>query len=200
MRSRFKAALAAVVLACLGGTSQADEYQTVIKPLERPDPATVKVPALPLTIGPKERIDADSYFYFHKDGVSYETAFADLEQCRLYAGSARQFTLPPKFVALGTNVITREFDRTDHMQWYYQQYGMVGGMTASIMAAIIVPMVDEDNRNATMRRCMGYKGYQRYGLSSKAYKQIDSDSPAEKTARLALLASGPKPQTAEAGL
>jgi hypothetical protein len=195
--TRFGLTLAAAGLA-LATAAIADDGVIALEPLKMPDPATVTVPALPLTFGSKERVDADSLFYFHKQGVSYQTAFADLDQCRLYAQSAMLFAQPPKFVPLGTGAIRRD-PIVPNTDFYYNQYGIVGGMTASIIFAVVVTQVSEDNRNATARRCMAFKGYRRYGLSSAAAGKIDTGTEAEKQARRALIAAGPVPQAQEAG-
>jgi hypothetical protein len=194
--TRFGIALAVAGLAL--STAAAADGVIALEPLKAPDPATITAPALPLTFGPKDRIDADSYFYFHKQGVSYEAAFADLDQCRLYAQSATLFAQPPKFVPLGTTTIRRD-PVTPNTDFYYNQYGLVGGVTASIIFMAVTAQVNEDNHNATVRRCMAYKGYKRYGLSSAASGKIDTGTEAEKQARRALIAAGPAPQSKEAG-
>jgi len=67
-------------LGCLPASAQ-----TRIDPLTRPDATSVTVPNLAFTPTKRDISDFGEYFYFHKDGVSYEHAFADLEQCRINA-------------------------------------------------------------------------------------------------------------------
>lgn len=193
MRTARRMTLAAGVLICLGGISPADTVQSALTPLERPAAETVTVPALPLPFSEKDRSGADDYFYFHKAGVSYEAAFADLDVCRLYTETAVTMIMPPKFVPLGKDVVVREV-QTGY-PWHYQQYGIVGGLLIDYFASI----AQRDNAHATMRRCMAYKGYKRYAVSEKIRESLDSGKPAEKTARLALIASGPAPTAGEVG-
>jgi hypothetical protein len=193
MRAAKQMALAAGVAIGLGGIASADTVQSALTPLVRPAAETVTLPALPLPFTEKDRSAADDYFYFHKNGVGYETAFADLDVCRLYTETAVTMIMPPKFVPLGGDVVVREV-QTGY-PWHYQQYGLVGGLLIDYFAAI----AQRDNAHATMRRCMAYKGYKRYAVSEKIRESLDSGTPAEKIAKLALIASGPAPQAGEVG-
>ena len=60
-----------------------------------------------------------------------------------------------------------------------------------------------------MRRCMGYKGYERYGLNKDLWQEFNFEegfSGEEESKRQAMLAqqakvaSGPKPEAKELGL
>ena len=77
------AAIAAMTLLCLAGTAGAEDAPRYLMALTRPEPASVTLPTLPLPFTEKDRRDSDSNFYFHKPRVTYEVAFADLDQCRL---------------------------------------------------------------------------------------------------------------------
>jgi hypothetical protein len=177
---------AAILIACsLGATSAS--AQPTIKSIERPDPASVTVPDLAFKPGRRDPVGYDDYFYFHKSGVSYERAFADMDQCRIQGEMAQIVAPIPRFIPLGGEPVNRpERDR-----WApFAMYGVIG----MIMADIIIESVQEDLAMTTGRKCLAYKGYHRYGTTRTIYKQIDSGADAEKLARKARIASGPPPQ------
>jgi len=120
-----------------------------------------------------------SYFYFHKPGVSYEKAFADLDQCRQYGQASQIALLVPTFVPMGNALVKGPMIPTD----VYPGPGL--------LVLYMMQETQEDNERATMRRCMAYKNYGRYGISRAIWKQIDTGTDAEKLARQALIASGP---------
>lgn len=155
-------------------------------PLERPDPATLKVPE----INTPAKSDAgrfDDQFFFYKSGVSYARAFADMDQCRINVAMARMFAPTPRFVPLGRALETP----AGRSGWeLFPMFGL-GGM---LLADAFIAGAEDDLALATARKCMAYKGYRRYGLSRGLSKQIDSGTDAEKLGRRALIASGPLPQ------
>lgn len=168
---------------CLG-ISTADA-QTVIEPLERPDPATVILPDMTFKATPSDVRRFEDYYYFHKPGVSYERAFADLEQCRVYAAMAQMIPLMPTILPIGDVPVQTDGPRFGMPS----QFGYLGGVLANSLIAAGA----EENSIATNRRCMIYKGYHRYGTSRDLFKKIDSGGDAEKQARKALIASGAQP-------
>lgn len=134
---------------------------------------------------PKDVRRFDDYYYFHKSGVSYEHAFADLEQCRVYAAMAQLIPRMPTVIPVGDVPV-----RTDGVRFGTPSpFGYVGGAFANSLIAA----GEEENSTATNRRCMTYKGYRRFGTSRALFKQIDGGGDAEKEARKALLASGVEP-------
>jgi len=185
------AAITTVTLFCLADASGAEDAPRYLTAFTRPDPASVILPKLPLTFSEKDRRASDSNFYFYKAGVTYEAAFADLDQCRLYALSSRLVALPPTFVPLGTDMVTS--GKTVMSPSFPMQYGVVG----TIFAGIIVAAAEDDHALATTRRCMAYKGYKRYATSRSVAKQIEDGTETDKLARLAIIASGPQPNVGE---
>src|SRR4051812_38775616 len=145
---------AVVTTCCLGATSAG--AQSTIKTIERPDPATVTVPDLAFKPSKSDPRGYDDYFYFHKSDVSYERAFADMDQCRIQGQMAQIVAPIPRFIPLGGEPVNRpERDR-----WApFAQYGVIG----MVMADIIIASVQEDLEIATGRKCLAYKGYHRYG-------------------------------------
>ena len=181
MRPEAKRALAAAAAIVPLALSPA-AAQTAITALERPDAASVTVPDMAaFKPTPRDARSFDDYFYFHKSGVSYTRAFADLEQCRINAALAQVTALVPTLLPLG--------DVPASAPKLSQNYFLFGG---PLMNALIAEAEDE-NGAATNRKCMAYKGYRRYGTSRALFKQVDSGTLAEKQARKALIASGPAP-------
>ncbi|HWU54627.1 MAG TPA: hypothetical protein VN175_03935 [Rhizomicrobium sp.] len=183
-----RAAAAALAACLLGGTPCF--AQTVIKPLERPDPGTITVPDMTFAPTKSDIRRFDEYFYFHKPGVSYERAFADLDQCRIYGMVAIFGGLPPSVVPLGgPQMLDKPYDGPTMMTPF------IGWLGDAIMRATIVADIMEGLARSTNRRCMMWKGYARHGATRALWKQIDTGSDAEKLARQAKLASGPIPST-----
>jgi hypothetical protein len=167
---------------CLAGLQLPANSQTVITPLERPNATSITVPDVAgFKPTPKDVRNFGDYFYFHKSGVSYERAFADLEQCRINAAMAQVTALVPTVMPLG--------DAPTTAPKLSQNYFLFGGPLMNILIA----EAEDENGAATNRKCMAYKGYRRYGTSRVLFKQVDSGTTAEKQARRALIASGPVP-------
>lgn len=180
----------AVTAACGCLSSQVSVASEIITtPLVRPDPSSVTAPDTKAALSAKDSKDFDSHYYFFKQGVTYGKAFADLDQCRLYGLETTLTWAPPKFVPLGGEVVLE--DEKGKLVSRSMLHGIIGGMIASWVIDI-----ERDNyREATLRRCMAFKGYGRYGTSGDVWKQLEAGSEEQKFARLALIASGSQPQT-----
>lgn len=156
--------------------------QTAITLLQRPDAASITVPDMAsFKPAPSDMRRFDDYFYFHKEGVSYERAFADLEQCRINAAMAQLVPQVPEIIPVGD-------EATGNPQLSNRTF-LFGGM----IAAFLIAEAEGDYAAFTNRRCMAFKDYRRYGTSRALFKQLDSGSDTEKQARKALIASGPSP-------
>lgn len=139
------------------------------------------------TAVPAEKPDYSKYFYFHKEGVSSVAAQADFDECTTY----------------GANVTNIE----PGTQTMYVPYtgalsplaaGLAGGIGAALGSLLADALFKGPQRKAmrrtVMRKCMGFKGYQRYGMNKQAWEKLaDGDDQAAVSARFATLASGPKP-------
>jgi len=177
--NRQAVVFAALLLAC----AQQAAAQEALKPLDRPDPASVVVPDMSAAPDPDDASDYDTHFYFHKTGVSYQAAFADIDECRLYALTTKSLNRTPSFAPLGSDAIR---ERTTPI---FLTFGILG----DIVASFFVAQEQRDTDRATTKQCMAYKGYSRYGTSAAIWSNINSGSNPEKVARAALIASGPKP-------
>lgn len=150
-------------------------------------PSETQPPDLAFEITEKDSEEFHKYFYFHKDGISYEDAYMDIDECNIYQngpiGTEGDFVIiMPTFVSLG--------ETQTYLPWVPNETGVVGVIMADIFAG---PLVLK-NRGQRMRKCMEYKGYDRYGLSKDLWKTVNRISPDEYVKVHAKIASGPKPQ------
>ncbi len=122
------------------------------------------------------------HFFFHRPGVPLEEARADLAECRDYAADAMLWprepkSLPPDPKTLPPNVS--------------------GGPLGPVAGGLVFGLVEGGERAkiaaANMRKCMGFKGYDRYGLPDALWKQLNAGTPEEALLRQARLASGGAP-------
>jgi len=127
------------------------------------------------------------YFYFHRTDTVFDEAFADIAECDAMASGF-------SFHARGNANI------------YVYQYGLggaIGGAIGSAIADAIFGSAERrKSRRINMRRCMGYKGYQRYGMEKERWQAFHFEEgnatvKGEKRKRYlmqqAKVASGPKP-------
>jgi hypothetical protein len=160
---------------------------------EQIDPATITLPDLKFTSDAKLEKDFDKYFYFHRDSTDFKTALADLRDCD---GLSRGLASP-----YGNMDVPYPYNATPG--------GLVGGALGNLMVAAIFGSAQvRATRRINMRRCMHFKGYQRYGLPKDIWKEFNFEEGFSELAedkRQAFLkqqakaTSGPKPQTAELG-
>lgn len=159
------------------------------------DPAEIEavpMPVLAFPVTPQIAGDFDKYYYFHRAGASFNEAFADLSECdRLSSGLAAYSGSSEPYPG-----------------YYASQYG-VGGVIGGVLGEMFADMIHGSAarramRRVNMRNCMGYKGYQRYGLAKDLWEAFnfeegngrkDEDIRTAKLMQQAKVASGPKPQT-----
>lgn len=153
------------------------------------DPATIAMPELAFIPDPKFAKDFDKYYYFHRDDADFAAALADLRACdNLARGLARP---------LGNLETPYPYNMTTG--------GLIGGAIGNAMVAAIFGSAQvRAMRRVNMRRCMFYKGYDRYGLPKDLWQEFNfeegfSDLSESKRQgflmQQAKVASGPKPST-----
>jgi hypothetical protein len=122
------------------------------------------------------------HFFFHRPGATEAEARADLAECRTYAADAMLWprepeSLPPDPKTLPPNVS--------------------GGPLGPVVGGLAFGLFEGAERGkiaaANMRKCMGFKGYDRYGLPDALWDKLNSGTPEEVLLRLARLASGAAP-------
>jgi hypothetical protein len=152
----------------------------------------VPMPALAFTVTPQIAGDFDKYYYFHREGVSFDEAFADISECDRMSSGLAAYT--------GSS--------EPYPGYYASQYG-IGGAIGGAIGEVFADMLHGSAarramRRVNMRNCMGYKGYQRYGLAKDLWEVFnfeegngrkDDDIRTAKLMQQAKVASGPKPQT-----
>jgi hypothetical protein len=123
-----------------------------------PDPATVEMPDLKFTETPEIASTYDKYFYFHRADTDFVTALADIRECDDFArGLVSNITY--------TNV-----------PYPYQgtMAGAIGGAIGDALAYAIFGSAEKrQQRRGNLRRCMHYKGYQRYGLEKGRWQAFN---------------------------
>jgi hypothetical protein len=180
---------ATAVLAQETGDAQPVDPMTVV-----PDPATVPMPQLDFAPSALDEADFDKYYYFHRDGTSFEQALADLRDCDGFA----------RGLSSGYHYQEATYPYT------YTVPGAVGGIIGNAMVEAIFGSAEKRRiRRVNMRRCMGYKGYARFGLRKDLWQEFNFEegfSGEEETQRQAMIAqqakvaSGPRPTGKELGL
>lgn len=188
--------LAAIVLAASASAAFAEpapgakpDPMTVV-----PDPASVTMPRLDFTPTLADEGTYDKYYFFNRAGTGFEEALADLRNCDGFASglsSGYQYQAAP-YPYAGTMA------------------GAAGGVIGNLMVAAIFGSAEKRRlRRVNMRRCMGYKGYSRFGLSKDLWQEFNfeegfSGEAEEKRqamlAQQAKVASGPRPVAKELGL
>lgn len=139
---------------------------------------------------PAEKPDYSKYFFFHKDGVSQTAAQADFDECTTYGANVTN-------IEPGTQIMYVPY--TSALSPLANGLaGGIGGALGSLLAdALFKGPQRKAMRRTVMRKCMGFKGYQRYGIDKQAWEKLaDGDDRAAISARFATLASGPKPSMA----
>lgn len=149
------------------------------------------MPSLTYVEDQDDRNNYEKYYYFHRPQVEFATALADIRHC---------------------DELARGLYRGN---WYnnaasYAVGGLVGGLIGGAIAdAIHGSQQIRTNRRINMRRCMSYKGYQRYGLDKEVWEAFNfeegnSEVPENERqvmlAQQALVASSTTPQSEELGL
>lgn len=159
-----------------------------------PDPATVPMPKLDFVSTPLIEADFDKYYFFHRTGTTFEEALADLRDCD---GFARGLSSGYKY-------------QEAPYPYTYTAAGVAGGVIANVMIAAIFGSAEKRRlRRVNMRRCMGYRGYDRFGLEKDLWQEFNfeegfsgegEDKRQAMLAQQAKVASGPRPAGKELGL
>ncbi len=196
MRSLQLVTAVAVACASMPAVAQQQAAPQLV-PYELPDPATLTRPKLDFTPTPQDEADFDKYFYFHREGTGFAEAYADIRECDALASGSSIY-----------------LDGSAAMAGAMANYGVlaagIGSAVGSLIAdAIFGSAARRQQRRINLRNCMGFKEYQRYGLTGELWKDFNFEEghgrkkEGERDDALelqALVASGPKPTTKELGL
>lgn len=159
-----------------------------------PDPASIAPPKLDFTPTPEVEADFDKYFFFQRDGTTFEEALADIRDCD---GIARGLSSGYRY-------------QEAPYPYTYTMAGAVGGAIANVMVEAIFGSAQKRIiRRVNLRRCMGYKGYSRFGLQKDLWQAFHFEEGFSREAEVkrqamiaqqAKVASGPRPAGKELGL
>lgn len=158
--------------------------------LSIPNADGLEMPKLAFTPDPTITSDYGKYFYFHRPDTTFAESYADIRECDALASGSR--------IYMGGDSMM--------MSQAVTQYGLggaIGGVIGSAIAdAIFGSAARRKERRIKMRNCMGFKGYQRYGLAKDLWEPFNfqegngrkKDDVRDRALRLqALVASGPTP-------
>lgn len=158
-------------------------------------PAEIEAVAMPdITYTPDATIaaDFDKYFFFHREGTDFSTAYADIIECDSLA-SGINFYMGADSAAIASA-----------MSQYGALAGGIGGAIGGLMADAIFGSAERRRiKRINLRNCMFFKGYDRYGLEKDLWQTfhfeegLSRENAKDREAALlkqARIASGPKPQ------
>ncbi len=159
------------------------------------DPATVPMPNLSFTPDAEIERNYFKYFFFQRTETDFDTAYADLQECDGYArGLAYRAGGGPSYIPTPASLAGA-------------LGGAVGGLIGSALSDAIYGSAERRRlRRVNLRTCMGYKGYQAFGLPRNLWREFNFDEgnramPDDERQRYlriqARVASGPRPQMGE---
>jgi hypothetical protein len=188
---------AAVALLCAAAATAAPPTYAPLPSPPKVDPATIAVPDLSFTPTAETQAGYDKYFYFHRSGTDFPTAYADIRECDQYA---RGFA-----ASVGGDAATQGM--MNQMITQYGMAGAVGGAIGSAVADAIFGSAERRKmRRTNLKTCMGFKEYKAYGLPKEIWSKFNFEegltppSEEERERKLeiqAKIASGPQPGLGE---
>lgn len=120
--------------------------------------AALTMPVLAFTATPADEANYEKYYYFNRPDTDFATAYADLCECDGYA----------RGLSSGLTHQQAPYPYT------YTMAGAVGGMIGNAMAMAIFGSAEKRRlRRVNMRKCMSFKGYERYGLSKELWEKFN---------------------------
>jgi len=123
-----------------------------------PDPASVVMPELAFTATPEIEAVYDKYYYFHRADTNFTAALADIRECDAFA----------RGLTTGIGYTSTPYPYAGTMA------GALGGAIANVMVMMIFGSAEKRKlRRTNMRRCMHYKGYERYGLKRDLWEKFN---------------------------
>lgn len=143
-------------------------YIIPVKKFTEDELSNIPMPVVEFTATEEDIKDFDKNYYFHREGVDFDTAFADIKECDDLAVGVTRY---------GGTV--------------YYGSTLAGGIGAVIGTAIVQGIFGSAERKKTkrisMRNCMAFKGYNRYGLSKDLMKGFDYMDKYKKDKSITLL-------------
>ncbi len=120
--------------------------------------AKVEMPELAFQATPEDEKNFDKYYFFNRPGTDFATAYADISECDGYA----------RGLASGITYQQAPYPYAGTMA------GAIGGAIGNAMAVAIFGSAEKRRlRRVNMRKCMNFKGYERYGLAKDKWEPFN---------------------------
>lgn len=156
-------------------------------PLSEDEIAGTEMPKIEGPVTPLDEADFDKYYIFNRPETDVKTAFADISECDGYAkGLATSY----------------RYQQAPY-PYSYTMAGAVGGAIGNVMVAAIFGSAEKRRmRRINMRACMGFKGYERFGLPKNLWEKfnfeegldgVSQDVRQRLLLQQAMVAAGAKP-------
>ena len=187
MKLRAIAALAIFMIPQIAN-AQAIKPEPEMEKFDAATIAEIEMPDLQFEETEAEIKNYEKYFYFHRSDTEFDTAYADIAECDAMASglSVGNYNAPTPYPYAGTMV------------------GAAGSVIGNLMADAIFGSGERRKlRRMNIRKCMGYKGYDRYGMEKERWQTfhfeegLSSVGPEKRRVYLlkqTKVASGPKPE------
>lgn len=190
MHLRTLCAVAAAISAS-PALAQAIKPEPAVEAFSAEAVGAIETPDLTFTETPEITDTYDKYFYFHRADTSFDQAFADIRECDAYASGFR--------FHMGNTPVPYPYAGT--------LGGAIGGAIGNAMADAIFGSAERRKmRRLNLRKCMGFKGYARFGMEKERWQKFNFEEgngivePVKRRQYLlqqAKVASGPRPKGQE---
>ncbi len=182
MRKRLTtvAMLVPLAVAATASTTANSQQSQAASP---PDPSSLELPDMTPTTSSSVIRNGWKYFYFHKEGVTYQEAFEDFHDCYQFLATVSGRSELPMSVSWNSEPETSEGISTQ------SPYGVVG----QVILGFVSGAMERRNRQSRLRRCLEPRGYVRYPISRDIWRQLTDGYSTDAIALQALAASGPTP-------
>lgn len=181
-----------LAIAPAAASAQAIKSEPPMKVFTPAEIEAVAMPDIAYTPDASIAADFDKYFFFHREGTDFSTAYADIIECDSLA-SGINFYMGADSAAIASA-----------MSQYGALAGGIGGAIGGLMADAIFGSAERRRiKRINLRNCMFFKGYDRYGLEKDLWQAfhfeegLSRENAKDREAALlkqARIASGPKPQ------
>ncbi|KTE42432.1 MULTISPECIES: hypothetical protein [unclassified Sphingopyxis] len=182
---------ASFCIATTAADAQAIKAPVPMRAFSAEEVAAVDMPDTAFEATPADVETYDKYFYFHRDGTNFDTAYNDISECDAVSSGINYYAGGDSYMST----------------YYATQYGMagaLGGAIGSAMADAIFGSAERRRiRRINMRNCMGFKGYDRYGMEKERWQafhfeegfgRVEDEKRTGYLMKQARVASGPKPK------
>ena len=166
---------------------------------DAPDSSSIELPETAFSEDPTAAMDFDKYFYFWRSETTYDQAFSDILQCDdLARGIKPQGDGSYQDSMFAQNAFL-----------YGPAAAAAGGLIGGLIVGAMASAQQKNVRRHSMRYCMFYKGYERFGITKDLWRafnsedftsELSNDSRIKMVAKQAAVASGSVPETKGLGL